>query len=398
VRVLIIGGGIGGLCLAQGLSGAGIDVEVYDRTPANTATLRGYGIHLNRHGCQALRECLPQQNWERFDATAGYAGDLTRFYDEHLRTLAVCENEAIGPRRPVSRTGLHDILRDGLPDGMVHPGKEFTGYESTPDGRLLVRFADGTGAVGDVLIGADGGNSRVRAQYLPDVRRIDLGILNVAGRYSLGGRGAADLPADLIDGAPNSIVPAGSGWMFVSAWRATGEEYVVWAYVAELATYPADVLRRSPSELRDVVLGRIEGWAPELSTLVRDGDTASVTTVPLRSMPTLRRWQPGAVTLLGDAIHNMTPMAGVGANTALRDAGVLRAALVDVTAGRRGLVDAIGGYEAEMRDYANRAVSVSRRNAEHAASDTRLPRLGFRTLLRVAQAVPPVKRALFASS
>jgi 2-polyprenyl-6-methoxyphenol hydroxylase-like FAD-dependent oxidoreductase len=177
-----------------------------------------------------------------------------------------------------------------------------------------------------------------------------------------------------------------------------GEDYVVWAYVAALDTYPADVSQRSASELCAIVLSRIEGWAPELSTLVRDGDTESVTTVPLRSMPTLRPWQPSAVTLLGDAIHNMTPMAGVGANTALRDAGVLRAALVDTAAGRRGVVDAIGGYEEEMREYANRAVGVSRRNAEHAASDTRLPRLGFRTLLRVAQAVPPVKRALFASS
>ncbi|MDT7670996.1 MAG: hypothetical protein QOC74_3779, partial [Pseudonocardiales bacterium] len=125
-------------------------------------------------------------------------------------------------------------------------------------------------------------------------------------------------------------------------------------------------------------------------------DPGTVAPVPLRSMPPLHPWPASSVTLLGDAIHNMTPMAGIGANTALRDAGVLRRALIEVAAGRRALLDAVAGYEQEMRGYANRAIGMSLSNAERAASDARLPRLAFRTVLRVAQAVPPLKRAMFA--
>jgi len=68
MRVLVIGGGIGGLCLAHGLRGAGIDVEVYERTRVRSDWLQGYRIHLNPNGCRALHRCLPAANWAAFDA------------------------------------------------------------------------------------------------------------------------------------------------------------------------------------------------------------------------------------------------------------------------------------------------------------------------------------------
>jgi hypothetical protein len=61
----------------------------------------------------------------------------------------------------------------------------------------------------------------------------------------------------------------------------------------------------------------------------------------------------------------------------------------------RNLVQAVGEYEAGMRIYANQALKLSTRNAQNAASESRLPRLGFRTGLRVANALPPVDRAMF---
>ncbi|MFJ9351091.1 FAD-dependent monooxygenase [Streptomyces sp. NPDC101237] len=101
------------------------------------------------------------------------------------------------------------------------------------------------------------------------------------------------------------------------------------------------------------------------------------------------------MTLVGDAIHNMTPMAGVGANTALRDAAALRRALARGDWHR--LEQAVAGYEEEMRSYANPAVAASLRNARNAGKGARLPRTAFRTVLRVADRVPPVKRAVFPS-
>jgi 2-polyprenyl-6-methoxyphenol hydroxylase-like FAD-dependent oxidoreductase len=110
-------------------------------------------------------------------------------------------------------------------------------------------------------------------------------------------------------------------------------------------------------------------------------------------MPRLPIWPSSTVTLLGDAVHNMTPMAGIGANTALRDADELRRALLDPAV--PDLDARVGHYEDRMRDYANRALGVSTRNARNAATSARLPRLAFRSLLRVAEAAPPAKRVLF---
>ena len=99
-------------------------------------------------------------------------------------------------------------------------------------------------------------------------------------------------------------------------------------------------------------------------------------------MPVLQSWTPSNVTVLGDAIHNMTPMAGLGANTALRDASVLRRKLI--AAASSGTVGAIASYEDEMREYANKAVGMSVSNAQNGVSSHRVKRTAFRTVLRAS--------------
>jgi len=105
-------------------------------------------------------------------------------------------------------------------------------------------------------------------------------------------------------------------------------------------------------------------------------------------------WPTGPVTLLGDAIHNMTPMAGVGANTALRDADLLRRNLIeagpDVTA-------AVADYERRMLEYGFAAVARSLRNARFAASGRPVARRVMRGVLRGVNLVPPLKRRMLES-
>ncbi|MFD8419558.1 FAD-dependent oxidoreductase [Streptomyces sp. NPDC059466] len=406
MKVLVIGAGLGGLALAQGLHRDGVDVHVFERRSDRTVGLQGYGLHLNEAGCAALRECVPPANWSRIDAGAGYAGSTAGFYDHRLRRLTRVGNGRQGSRRSVGRLALRDLLLEGLPEQRVHWGKEFERYEQLPTGRVRAHFADGTYAEGDLLVGADASDSRVRRQYLPGITRQETGVLTVAGRTPLTPEATAGLPAEILDGTPNSIVPAGPGWMFVCAWRTGipltaehtgGGPYVVWAYIADRASLPPDVTRQTPAALRELVLSRIRTWSPALTTLVDRCDVDSVAPVALRSMPELTSWDSSNVTLLGDAIHNMTPMAGVGANTALRDAAGLRRALREVTAGRCDLVTAVAAYEARMRGYANPAVAASLRNARHAGTEALLPRTAFRTLLRVADRVPALKRAMFSA-
>ncbi len=109
------------------------------------------------------------------------------------------------------------------------------------------------------------------------------------------------------------------------------------------------------------------------------------------------------MTLLGDAIHTMTPGRGVGANTALRDARLLTRKLVEARDGRLPLTDAIGAYETTMTGYAWDAVIKSRaqmdgHSAMHKAGPLgRFARAGMRTGMRVVNHLPPVKRKLVTS-
>lgn len=109
-------------------------------------------------------------------------------------------------------------------------------------------------------------------------------------------------------------------------------------------------------------------------------------------------WQSSNVTLLGDAIHTMTPGRGVGANTALRDAALLFRRLTEVRGGRP-LVEALHDYEAEMLEYSARAVLESRKQMDANGLSHR-PVLGriqlavMRGALRLINAVPALKRRM----
>ena len=333
------------------------------------------------------------------------SGARLYFRDPQFATLAMRDDATISgkPISEVERSGIGRLeFRDALLAGAgpVQWNKRFLKYTRLDNGRVRVQFTDKTFEDGDLLIGADGANSAVRKQYLPTLERMDLGIYAVAGRTLVTGELLSTLPSAMTDGSLNNIVPYGKGWMFVSAWRskpAAGEKtdhYVLWAYVTSQAEVP-EIASLGSSELRDLVLGAIGNWGNDLKTLLRESDISTVTCINIRSMPDLSPWAPTNVTLMGDSIHNMTPMAGVGANTALRDAEVLTRLLTDVTAGRISLLDAVGIYEDEMREYANVSVSISRMNAQNAVKGGTFSRVFLRGLLRAAHASPAVMRATF---
>jgi len=105
--------------------------------------------------------------------------------------------------------------------------------------------------------------------------------------------------------------------------------------------------------LIDTVVHR---WHPRLRTLFAEADAATLTIVPVRSAsPPIATWRAGPVTLLGDAIHAMSPAGGVGANAALRDA----AALAGAAANGPDLRQAVARYEIAMRAWAEAAIRAS---------------------------------------
>jgi 2-polyprenyl-6-methoxyphenol hydroxylase-like FAD-dependent oxidoreductase len=419
MKVLIIGAGTGGLALAHRLQLAGIEVEVFERNRTAMDGLAGYGIHLNADGWGALRRCLPEALFQLLDSRAGHAGTILNFRTERLERLCVRDDAAIlnvgsdvVERRSIGRLQLRKLLLTGLApttveaNGVVRFSKEFMGYESGANG-VTTHFADGTHAAGDVLVGADASHSRVRQQYLPHLGRVDLGIATIAGRLPLHSGMTSALPSFFTDGSLNNIVSRGSDWMFVSSWlaaRSAGtaisdpeqSSYLVWAYAAREVSYGSNLEACNGEQLRDMVLTRIADWSPTLRAAVESSDPATIKPVRLKSMPTLDHWNPSQVTLIGDAIHNMTPMAGIGANTALRDAAELGDRLAQSNSDPASIQNSIAAYEDRMREYANRAVALSRGNAERATN--KRGRLMFRTVLRVAERVPWLKSRLFAKA
>jgi 2-polyprenyl-6-methoxyphenol hydroxylase-like FAD-dependent oxidoreductase len=410
MKVIIIGAGIGGSCLAHGLLKSGIDVTVFERNSRNLLGLPGYGIHINPFGQQALQECLPEKSWDSFLQKSVAVGGQSRFFDEKLHLLADVlgshrmEGKVVDENRlSISRAELREVLLQHL-DGAIRWEKTFDRYELRVDGKVDITLNDGQRHTADVLIGADASNSRVRKQLLPTFERISAGVSVIVGRTELAW--AESLPNLLIDGSPNTIMSRADDSMFVSMWRAPVDTkvlpaeaeiapFVVWAYVVADDALPLGVDKFSHKELLDLTMLRTGHFDKDLRHVIGHSELESVSLVPLKTMPRLPLWHSSAVTLIGDAVHNMTPMAGIGANTALRDARLLSRALVTVANEQVGLAEAISQYETAMRLYANEAVMQSLTNAHNAVSRSRLKRTVFRTLLRLAERFPGLERQLF---
>src|SRR5215471_1816040 len=158
-QVLIIGGGIGGLTLAQGLQRAGVSAAVYERDRTLTDRLQGYRVHISPTGSRALHECLPPHLFDAFDRTCGAPNTAVRFFTEQMRVLLAFDSDLVASADPValhraaSRITLRQLLRAELDN--VYLGKIFERYEQRGE-RVIAYFEDGTSAEGDVLVAADG--------------------------------------------------------------------------------------------------------------------------------------------------------------------------------------------------------------------------------------------------
>lgn len=356
MRVSVAGAGLGGLCLAQGLRQAGIEAEVYERDPAITARFQGYRLVLNPAGFAALQGCLPPRWHPLLDAIVGDAYGERLVLDPRLNKIG-----ELGPGRTgtvVDRHVLRHLLLTGL---TVHTGAALTGYDLLDDGRVEARFADRDPAVADLLVGADGIGSRVRAVLSPRTTPTDTGVRFVIGRTPLteqfaglsrafGSKIAGD-GVSLLLGAMRFRTPPkqAAEELVPEVTLPDVRDYVRWAMILP----PAESAGASPQE---VVLSKMDRWHPDLRALVEQSDPDNSTLLSIRVVEPGARWTSGPATLLGDAIHATSPTGGNGANTALRDADLLRRCLAD---GRQDLLGAVGDYERQMFEYGAQAVRHS---------------------------------------
>lgn len=405
MKVVVIGGGIGGLGLAQGLHRAGVEVVVHERDRAPGSRWEGYRIHINPVGARALHACLPAAVWQEFLATAGPGGDFG-FLTQQLEELVVVEESIMYPdaEDPVQahyaadRATLRRLLLTGL-DDVVRFGAEYVGHTRLPDGRIEVAFADGSTDVGDVLVGADGSASRVRRQHLPQVRTVDAQAVSVAHKVWLTEESRAALPARLCTGM-NIVMVDSPCFLFTSVFdppRATGmRPYLLCALVARPDILPPDLTELGGEALRAAVDVLAARWHPELRRALAAADPESRGALAFRATAAVAPWESSPVTVLGDAIHTMPPIGGLGGNTALRDAHLLGRLLTAVDSGARELVPAIAEYEADMREYGAAAVRYALEQKDQALTNGAAAAAGTRAFFRLCARVPALRRRAFA--
>lgn len=409
LRVRIIGAGTGGLCLAQGLKQDDIEVAVFERDHAPTDRLQGYRLSISAIGRRALEACLPEGLFEKLLANCAKPSESVTFLDHHLNRLLVVDlphgdREDAASELPVSRIALRGILSEGLRD-IIHYGKKCVAFEDEPQGAVVARFEDGSSTISDVLIGADGAGSRLRAQLLPHARRVETGIVAVSGKLGLDANVRRATPEPILRGPTLVLGPKGC-FMFASGVDyeddTTGfrqcydrEKYVMWGFSAHSETLD---LTANPAALSDrdatvAVMALMVDWHPALRRLGQTADPSTVTAFAVKTSVPIQPWATQKVTLLGDALHNMTPFRGIGANTAWRDAAALRQALVAVARGRVDLVQALAAYEREMIGYGFAAVQTSLKDMERFHAKGLLARTAAKSLLRVIDHLPPLRGA-----
>jgi 2-polyprenyl-6-methoxyphenol hydroxylase-like FAD-dependent oxidoreductase len=308
-RVLIVGGGIGGLSSAIALTARGIEVAVVEQNPKWDV----YGVGIIQPG-NAMR-ALHQLGLLDEALAAGFAMDGDRFFLADGTQLADSDfPRVVGPEYPgingITRPRLHEILTAAVKrsGAKVTLGHRLKSLDQTPDG-VEVELTDGSSDRYDVVIGADGVFSQVRSLVFPEAP-IPRYSGQAVWRYNL--PRPAEVNKLTMYAGPDSkagMVPLAPDLMYLLYIESPGGETPPQIDPATLA-----------EELRSR-LATFGGKIADVRNLITD--SSKVVYRPIETVWVQPPWQRGRVTLLGDAAHATSPHVGQGAAMALEDSVVL---------------------------------------------------------------------------
>ncbi|WP_416974792.1 FAD-dependent oxidoreductase [Streptomyces sp. 4F14] len=319
--VTIIGAGLGGLTLARVLHVHGVPVTVFEAEPSPSARTQGGMLDIHDYNGQLALEAAGLM--DEFRAIVLEGREAMRVLDTDGTVLLDKADDGTGGRPEAMRGELRRMLVDSLPDGTVRWGHKVTGVRALGGGRHEAAFADGTTVAADLLVGADGAWSRVRP------------LLSGAVPAYVGTSFVETYLFDADTRHPATAKAVGGGMLIVPspgkeifAHRESGDTLHAYVGLFRPLEWFAGVDFTDAAAATARIAAEFEGWAPELTALITDSDTAPV----LRShyaLPAGHRWDrvPG-VTLLGDAAHLAAPN-GEGANLAMLDGAELGKALAE---------------------------------------------------------------------
>jgi 2-polyprenyl-6-methoxyphenol hydroxylase-like FAD-dependent oxidoreductase len=346
ISTIVVGGGIGGLSLARELAIAELPAVVLERAP-ELATV-GAGIIMNPNAMAVLEanglaasvrsRSSPYLARDTFDhrgrplATRDYR---PLYADGRLAVGALCH-----------RAHLQECLHDGLPAGTVHLDTRIVALEAGSDS-VRVETEGGRTFTGDVLIGADGIRSTVRARFFGSSEPAYLGYRS--HRFVVPNRAGLEHFTEFLGrGQRIGLVPIGGGQLYVWTTFNSPLESRAWALES------AEALQASFGQFADSRVRRAFGTlASTESVLCTDIEEVRQAT-----------WARGRVALLGDAAHALTPNMGQGAGMAMEDAAVLAGELVKADRGERSVPAALAAYVDRRRPRVETFVSLSRQIGE----------------------------------
>lgn len=377
MRVLIAGGGISGLLLAQGLKRSGIDCVVLEREPA-ARRRSGYRLTLDADGGNALEACLPGELYElylRASHRTPARHDVAIVIDAQGRELTTAPhlgppNGGERPHTAIDRRVFRQILEAGLED-VLRFEAAVASFEAGDDGVRVTLAGSGEVLEGDVLVGADGVGSAVRRALLPDVAIIPapVGGLDLFARSPVDDAILSSLPETVASGFTIARDDRGGllamgGYVPRQAPDAAAREAAPGVRVDPVEPYmmllggiqpgttvpdPRDWTTDTPRALHEGMKAVVADWHPAIRGLVERAELDSIFAHPFRRLDPTPAWPTSRVTLVGDAICAMLPTLGKGANMAMRNAAVLRSALVAAASGERPLLEALAAYEEDLR-------------------------------------------------
>ncbi|KAF7725066.1 hypothetical protein EC973_000473 [Apophysomyces ossiformis] len=372
LRIAIVGAGLAGLSLARTLQQNDISCTVYELDSSPDSRPQGGSLDLHTEtGQLALRN---NGLWDTILPHMRYEGQDLRILD---KTGKVWYDEIVGPERDerpeVDRGILRQTYLDSLKDGTIHwetrikeiiseNDKEVTA-DPQQRSRFKLVFAHGEEETFDVVVGADGAWSRIRA-FLSDVKPTYTGItffetalLNVDQEFpeesKLVGRGTATILSDM------------KGLLLQRNGDGSVRNYIA-LRIPEDHYSPKQV--SDESFVRQRLFEQFSDWSDDLKAIVTKGQ--GLIHRKINTLPPDHRWtsRPG-VTIIGDAAHLMSPFAGEGANLAMIDGVDLGDAIVKVVKQGADLAIVQEEFEKSMMARSQRASEMSASNLEMFFSD-----------------------------
>ncbi len=352
LRVLIVGGGIGGLSAALSCARQGFDVEVFEQASALGEV--GAGIQLSPNCVRVLHDLglesalrdvafLPDGT-EMRDWKSGAVLSSTELGDYAVREYGM-------PYYHVHRADLMSVLAEAVADAekiCLRTNAAVTGVHDA-DGKPSVVLRDGT-AAGDVVVGADGIHSVVRQELFGAEAPTFTG--NVAWRGLV----------------PVDRLPQGLIRPMATAWWGPGKHFVHYYVRRGALVNCVCVVEKEGWEIESwtekgdhaELKSDFAGWHETIETLIDRMDPDSCFKWALFDRPPMDKWGKGAVTLLGDACHPTLPFMAQGAAMAIEDGAVLARCL----ASGGDIAESLQKYEDLRRDRTARIQKGSRRNAD----------------------------------